>query len=385
MMSGRAIAFIRHTCLTLLCVGYLPLVMSANQLDSLTLNEASTTHQLNEQAYQHIKQGHYDLAFKFSEQARRLAVYQNDNINLSRALTNIGSSYFYLSQHEKALQQYQSAYDIARLNHDKEGISRALNNIGAVYVALENFTDAANIFKQCYDHEDKDELAKVQTLINWVHASSLGRIYPEFVELTEQLNRDIQTIEDPFTLAYFHQNMGDVFLFNEQPEKATTHFNIALDISKKHEFSTLKISNLLDLAEVALRQGETIEALNRIDDILSSENHSNLNKEHFAKAYHLLFRVYKAESQFEQALASLESYNRYAHELRELKVRQLAAIAKVERQTQQQIESLSFAEGKNLQLQSELNIYQSYFHISALLALALLSITIFLAYKLFRR
>lgn len=346
---------------------------SSSKTSEVVLDRDTTLSELNELAYELIKQGQYDQAFKYSEQARRIAVYQNDNHHLARALTNLGSSYFYLSQHENALRLYNSAYDIARSNNDFPGISRALNNIGAVYVALENYTDATNVFQKSYAAEKESQLAKLQTLVNLMHASSLGRIYPDFVKYTEQLEQEIPKVKDAFTIAYYFQNLGEVAVFNGDLPLAETYFKKALKISEDEGFQTLRIENLLDLAEAALVQGDTINALNRVDDILAVTNKDNLNKSHFAKAYEILYRVYKMESQFEQALASLESHNRYANDLRELKVRQLAEIARIERQTQEQIDNLSTAEGQNIKLQQQLQDYKTWFWLSLLLTLVLVA------------
>jgi len=111
-------------------------LQTAKQADRVDLlNRLARATQHNEPA----------VSIGYAEQALELAERIDDQPGRARALNNLGSGHYYLSQYSWALDAYERSLRVAETLGDDELIAKALNNIGVInYVwgetdrALEN-------------------------------------------------------------------------------------------------------------------------------------------------------------------------------------------------------------------------------------------------------
>ncbi len=333
-------------------LAFLSIAVSANELDSPGIVE-----DLNSLAYEHIKSGEYSEAFKYAEQARVNSFYYNNNDQLARALTNIGSCYFYLQQFEKATLNYKSALEVARKNNNIVEISRALNNLGTVNLEIKNYSEAYAFYKQAYEVEkgrkEITELSHWQTIVNLTQAAVLAGEYPEYEIFTELMEQKAADINDPFSLVYYFQIKGDLAVFNKDYDNAESHYHNALKLAEKHEYQALEKEVILDLTDLFLIQSRLNDAQKLVDLVLNSPNNKE-TPDQYIRAHRLAYQLSKQQDLADKALHHLEEALELEASSRDITVRHLSEITKIEFQTEQQKEALQRVQKINQQLNAKL-------------------------------
>lgn len=77
--------------------------------------------------------------FVYANKAYQLAKQNNNKNEMACALKNKGVAYYFLSEFEKALQEYEKALAICERDEDLRGLADLYNNIGLVYQKLNKF------------------------------------------------------------------------------------------------------------------------------------------------------------------------------------------------------------------------------------------------------
>lgn len=162
--------------------------------------------------------------------------------DLSQVLSDVGVTYFAIENFHKSLEYSKKAYKtIESLNpslDDKQLISYLFIftvNIGSSYVNLKEYSKAREMFEKALAYNER--LGNIS--YNAVLYNSLGIIFKEennFEQAHELYYKavEIRTIlKDTVGLAQVYNNLGILEYQREQFDKATSHFMLAYDYSKK--------------------------------------------------------------------------------------------------------------------------------------------------------
>ena len=208
--------------------------------------------------------------------------------NHSAALSNLGTIFKNLGNHQRAMNFYEKAIEINPNNVD------AINNLGGIFKNLRDPQNAINCFKK---------IIKIDP--NYKHSYfNLGVIYLDLEEYEKAKNCYEKTIEIDLNYADAHNNLGLVFKKLGENEKAKNCYEKAITINPNNIdthnnlgkiFYTLgEIQKSLNCYEIVLKiDPNDITAINSLSYLLSSYkfNHkSKADKASFKKLILLLFK-----------------------------------------------------------------------------------------------
>jgi len=292
----------------------------ASESDSLrTVLEKSEEDSLKVQTLLSLASIYYrtepDNAIEFGTQAKSLSEAIGYQTGLAYAFKSIGMGYYFKSNYVEALLNWQRSLEVFEMINNQDGISNMLNNLGAVYYnegdnnkAIEYYLESLRI-----SEESGDTLRRVTALVNIgsVYYSKKGthdlalKYYKQVLPMTEALGDydaigttavnmgqiylereyddsaiyyfekalNAYNLTETGNVAYAMLNIGRVYTFREEYNKALRYQQDAFELAKKNGAK-------LEMAQALLSLADTYDQMGRVEDAIANFKQSrNLSEE----------------------------------------------------------------------------------------------------------
>jgi tetratricopeptide (TPR) repeat protein len=330
--------------------------------------------------------GEYDRGETYGKEAVALAKKLKLPKNEEEALNNLGVTYYSMGKYPEALDNYFSAYKIAKNIGDVHDQASLLSNIGVLYDEQENYDKALDYYNQSQELAVKE---KNKPLIA-SNYNNIGSVYLKRKDNNTALDFYLkslklkQEIGNKRSISNSLLNIGNVYFGIKDFPKALKYFMGALKLKEEindESGTTILYGNIgtvytemdeYNRAEDYLKRSlQKAEEIKSLDDI--SNGHFNLSS------------LYREKKNFEQALFHFTEYKRLEDSISDdSKVQDIARLeAKHEFDVQQAV--LDAEHKKEIELGAEREKRQKYvtYSIAAGLLLVLLfAIFIFNRFKI---
>lgn len=254
-------------------------------------------------------QGRFDDAISVFEQALVIAEAAGNQQRMAGLLNNLGVVALGKSNYPVALDYYQRSLKLKEELGLHRSASSTIQNMGSIYLSLKDFDKA----QEAYDRalvlkiEANDKAGQAITLNN------LGLLYVdkgEPLKALEHYREGYQinkTIGAGCAINYSINGLAESHLLLDQYDSARYYSNIAIPKIKECKDTELLAAAQLVSGAIFLKQGQSARAEK---DLLSSIDASNKidNTLYLQRASELLSGIYKAQGQFEKALAQHEVF-----------------------------------------------------------------------------
>jgi tetratricopeptide (TPR) repeat protein len=243
--------------------GDLPFVEASDQLDALRDEAEKATHLPNEAraefllGYLHHYRGNLDASIHHYERARLLFERVGNRARVARCDINLGESYRYKGEFNRARRLFRQAHDIAV----------ELNILDTKTVAMAN---------------------EAQILLRMGQYQAARDLLEEAYQLSQQWPPDSSAL--PALLCEIHHGLAVIQLNDGQPQAAWSHATRALEIAQTHQ-------NPLHVGYANRTAGEVLTAL----DSLPGDGWSG-DADLYFQAANLAFRGIHAEGEVARTL-----------------------------------------------------------------------------------
>jgi len=187
--------------------------------------------------------GDTDKATKWYIQAYESSLKYNKKAKVAEKLANLGVLHNYIGDREKALEYYQKALDYYRSAEDPSGrvkakIARTQMNIGAVYQNSGDYSKALEYYNLCFPDIVKSGNERALATIHNNFATIYLRLEEYQLSLENYLNA--LSYSRPNTIGSNHAvllaNIGENYIFLKDINNAKPYLDEALDIAKDKDF-----------------------------------------------------------------------------------------------------------------------------------------------------
>jgi tetratricopeptide (TPR) repeat protein len=248
-------------------------------------------------------------AIEYSNESKILSERMGYKKGLVIALSDLGLIYKRFGQIEKALDSYFNALKISEGIKDKEHASIILNNIGVIYEtqgslekALEFNTKAMKIMEEIGDEKSIGRLLINQGSVNL----KIGNTQEAFMQFNKsyslaEKNKNIKLLGIALaSIGNYYKSIGN-------NSEAVNYFKKAHDEFKKVN-NNRGISNILGyMSEISFNNKEYKNAETYAFGSFTFAKLSN-SPEHLKNASEILYKVYKEEKKYKEALKTYEIY-----------------------------------------------------------------------------
>jgi tetratricopeptide (TPR) repeat protein len=224
--------------------------------------------------------GQYQKAIDFYQQSLAIKKQIGDRDGEATSLNNLGLVYDYLGQYQKAIDFYQQSVAIAKQIGESSIEARSLNNLGAAYDRLGQYQKAIDFYRQALEMQEKigDRQGEAKSLNNLGIVYTNLRQYQRAINLHQQSLAIDKQIGDRQGEATSLNNLG--FDFNQlgQTEISILFYKQSVNVfesirqslkglreEEQQSFTNTIASSYRNLADLLLKQGRVMEALQVLD------------------------------------------------------------------------------------------------------------------------
>lgn len=249
------------------------------------------------------KQGYYNRAISYYEEALKLAEEKGNKENIAIFLNNIGSIYDEWGRYDKAIEYFERSLRIKQETDNKEGIAKSLNNIGMVYYAWQKHEEAILNFKEALalDLElgDKRQMALRYNNIG-LSFFELSKYDSADVYYNQALNINIELgITDQVATQY--NNLGMIYLQKKDYDKASNYLKLALNIYEELNLKADIARVLCNLGNNEAQKGNYPQAMTYIEQSLEVAEEIRLQNT-IIRNYFRLSEIYSSMKKHDLAL-----------------------------------------------------------------------------------
>jgi tetratricopeptide (TPR) repeat protein len=178
-------------------------------------------------------QGFYRKRADLYEQV--IAGSQRERDCYRESLNNLGSCYYSLGNHKKAIAYYQQYHDISKEIDSRQGVAKSLCGLGNCDYSLGRYEKAIAYYQQYHDiSKEIDSRQGVATsLCGLGNCCFLLWQYEKAIDLYQQLHDISEEIGFREGVAKSLCGLGNCYQFLKQYEKAIDHYQKYHDISKE--------------------------------------------------------------------------------------------------------------------------------------------------------
>ncbi|MFC2104318.1 tetratricopeptide repeat protein [Bacteroidota bacterium] len=201
-----------------------------------------------------------------------LIIYEElgDKDGIAYNLLCIGIIYHYQDSYDKAIEYYQKSLVIYEEINDEDKIAYIANNTGLIYFVQSDYSKALEYYhkalKICEKIGDKEDIAKNLEQIGVVYSIQINNNKAlEYYQKSLEINKEINNIKGQ---AGNLENIGIVYSDQGDYKKALEYYYKALKINKEiyNEFEVS--SNLTNIAAVYLYQKKYSKAIEYFEEVL---------------------------------------------------------------------------------------------------------------------
>lgn len=230
---------IKYIFLLQICLSYFRLSAQDSHIDSLlsiikTANDTQKIDALNDLGWEY-RTIDMNLAFRYSQEALKLAEKSGSKKRAARSLNNIGAVYEIQNKHQQAMEHFKSALKIQEELGNKKEIASMTLNLGIIY-AEQGMLDTARTYMSEaleIDMEIGNKKSIANALMNIggtyqvekKYAISLDH-YIRSLKISEELN-------DITAAAKCTNNIAYVYYITNENEKAESYLNKSLEYADK--------------------------------------------------------------------------------------------------------------------------------------------------------
>ena len=229
------------------------------------------------------KQGKYNEAVKYLEEAMTIFKKLGQEDNIATCLSHFGGIYKSLGRYESALEYYEKALEIDKRLGMEDKVAIRLSNIGDVYDSQGQYDKAIEYLEDALRINNKLGMeADVAIRLN-----SIGRVfetqgkYSRAIEYFEEaLDIDIKLEQDD-NISTDLNNIGNIFKSRKQYVTAIMYYEDALDIYRKpgQEYQedkvVLQLANIGGVYETLGKYGKALEYYEEALDTAGSMKQDN--------------------------------------------------------------------------------------------------------------
>jgi len=318
--------------------------------------ENDTAKFTNELAYKQLQAGNYSQAFKSSKLALKMAEKENNTVEKSRAYSNIASNFNYLGESNKALSHYLTSLELAYQSKNINGKLRAINNIANIYYQLGDNFETIKYRKLHLEIANRHKITE-EMLISYI---GLIGIYVAIdkIEIARgyviKSQRLLDINPEPFIQIYYQFALASLLEKEGNPEHALEALYLALTIAKQGAYEGLVVSSMVNIEEINFKYQKFKIVIENTKKSLTLAKKLEL-KPKIIQSQRLLAKAYEKTNQYKLALEYTKQAN--STELNRIlgKVKALAEITRIDRQTKETETNLarSIKDQKILVLQIE--------------------------------
>lgn len=252
--------------------------------------------------------GDHKSAIRCFEVAEIIYLKESKYQQLWSVYNNMGFSYQNVSNLPKALECYLKSIDIAE-EHLKEGdVAGTAMNIGTVYAEQNMFKEALSYFKLSAKIYSKKKGWGYGNNIN-----NIGQVYQMLGQLDSAkyyLNDALDIwikLNDVQGQAMTYHNLGNLYVTLKNFSEAEQHLQKSLDLSYKMGDAYGITLNLGSLSRLAISVGNKEKGRKYLNE---SVNYALKNEQLglLSQNYEQLYKLYKSENNFKEALDYHEKY-----------------------------------------------------------------------------
>lgn len=251
--------------------------------------------------------GNFDGSLQTKKKALDLATKTGNKILIAESWNSIGSTYWYFSHFQDALENYYKSFIIRESQKDTLGIIASLKNLGLVYRDLSNFDKALSQLNQALKLTDASK--------NYVETSEilnlLGSLHYRFNRYNEAILYYKQSLEIRSSKgllcssANTLENLARVYSQKSLFDDAYQSLNEALKIREQLQDETAIASTQNEIGNLYNQKGNIAEALRRYLMSLKIRQRIGNNQE-IAKSLTNIGITYRKLGLYKNATAYLE-------------------------------------------------------------------------------
>ncbi len=206
--------------------------------------------------------GNYDSAAWYYYKALEDMTMAKSLSGRASVLNELGKLYRKTKDLDRALQNYDEAYQIFVDLKDEGGMSTILNESGVVFEYKGDYKEAINRYTRCLNicQKSNDSVCMAYSLSFIGGAYLLQKNY----ELAESyLLKSLayrEKLRDTFTLALSHTDIGVLYFESKQYAKSIVQNEASYRIATKMKYLELQMTNLKNLSDIAAAMGEHSKA-----------------------------------------------------------------------------------------------------------------------------
>jgi len=283
----------------------LALIYSENQLiglDRLKLLKKLAFNETNNQ----------DLRLKYCEELIQLSIAQKNDEYLYKGYYQLGNSYTYVGDSQKAIKAFFQSAAIAVKNGDLRLEGTAYMAIANVYSNLENFENASLYYDKSIKmlRIENDSILLATVVLNAGDFYLKNEKYAAALNNFEESGHIFKALNYSAGIAYNKGNMGMVYAELGKDQLAENNINEAIVVLEETQDYSPMITYLMYMADIYVRK----ENLNKA--ILYADRGHELAvkydfKEEIRDANLKLSELYKSNGDFEASYKYLKNYFAY--------------------------------------------------------------------------
>lgn len=322
----------------------------------------------------------------YANQAYQISKNIKYNLGQIRALNCIGNYYYQQAQYDRAIKYYTQALAFAEKLNDTKNTVIGKSNLASIYSrtkqyqkALKMFNDADRILLSS-GSEISQNRAAILTNTGMVY-SAIGQ-HQEAVKLHLKVLNISQTLNIPFGIAISKNNIGEEYVFLNQPTSAITYLQEALQICLKNNYKNLLSSiyrGLGNAFEIKNNHEMALVYLKKAVEVSSEINNQNA----LLSASQKLYQIYAKNGDFKNAYLTTLSFMAVNDSINGLEKQKTIAEINTKYETEKKEATIkSLSQSKQItELQSKQKSLFIYGLIGAFIAISLLGYFLFLRYK----
>ena len=209
------------------------------------------------------KQGDFTQALDFYQKAQALAVAENLQKGLSKALLYQANSHWFQGNYQKAFRFQKESLKIAEAENDKRQQTFIYNTLGLIYWTL-------NDSERALDHLNHSlELAEeIRSTLDVASANNnIGLVYrkdKKYEKSIEYFNKALEKdieLKSKWGQGYTHRNLGMSFMRMGQLDQAEPHITRAIALSREIGNQTNLVKSMLESGHLAIEKNDCAKAI----------------------------------------------------------------------------------------------------------------------------
>lgn len=217
------------------------------------------------------RQGDYDKARRYMQQALELLGPAGHQQLRATALNYLGLIHTQISQYDQARRDYQEALELYRTIGERDGEAGCANNLGLLETSLGRYRQARQYYNQALSicHTIGDRLREGISL------NTLGQVETtlgHYDRAAELLNRSLtirRAIGDRRGEAFCLHDLGYLHLARQQPAEAITQFQRACELRRELGETGNYVASLAALGEAYLAGNDSAAASQHLQEAIT--------------------------------------------------------------------------------------------------------------------